>query len=84
MWRSLKYGEKVSVGDTLRYRSNSNGLLPKEETYVVLRVDQHYFEIIRAEDRDPAAEPPDRKVVRYIDIGYNVLLDRWTKALEPQ
>lgn len=82
MWKSLKYGEKVSVGDTLRYRSNSNSLLSQDVTYVVLRIDQHHFEIVRAADRDDAGEPPERKVVRYIDIGYNMHLDRWTVAHE--
>jgi hypothetical protein len=81
MWKALNYGEKVSMGDTLRYRSNSNSLLPENHTYLVLRTDQHYFEIIRKTfDIDPA-EPPDRKVVRYIDIGYNVVLERWAEPL---
>jgi len=27
-------------------------------------------------------EPPPRKAVRYIDIGYNVQLERWSESLE--
>lgn len=84
MWKSLKYGEKVSTGDTLRFRSNSNSLLSQDETYLVLRIDQHYFEIVRRVGNDQTAGSPDRKVVRYIDIGYNVLLERWATPQEAQ
>jgi len=44
MWKPLNYGEQVSVGDTLRYRANSNNILPPDESYLVIRIDQHYFE----------------------------------------
>ena len=79
MWKSLKHGEPVSTGDTLRYQSNSNSLLPKDEVYLVIRTDQHYFEIIPKSANDNTTEPPRRKVVRYLDIGYNVLVERWSE-----
>lgn len=79
MWIPLKHGESVSVGDTLRYQSNSNSLLPKDEVYLVVRIDQHYFEIIQKISNENALEPPRRKVVRYLDIGYNILVERWSE-----
>jgi len=81
MWKTLKQGEKVSLGDTLRYQSTSNNLLQKDEQYLVVRIDQHYFEIIHKSSDENTIEPPRRKVVRYLDIGYNVLVERW---FEPQ
>jgi len=78
MWKTLNYGEKVTVGDTLRYRSNSNSLLPENETFVVARTDQHYFEIIQKTENTNGSGPPHRRVVRYMDIGYNVALERWS------
>ena len=77
MWKILNYGEKVSAGDTLRYRANSNSLLSADKTYLVTRSDQHYFEMIEKTDDNNASEPPPRKAVRYMDIGYNILLERW-------
>lgn len=76
MWKLLNHGEMVSVGETLRFRSNSNSLLPEDQTYLVVRTDQHYFEIIEKKERRNIDESPRRKVVRYIDIGYNVVLER--------
>lgn len=77
MWKSLNYGEKVSTGDRLRYQPNSNSLVPVDQTYIVVRTDQHYFEIIPKTENVNAANPPDRKIVRHMDIGYNVKLERW-------
>jgi len=79
MWKSLKHGELVSTGDTLRYQSNSKSLLPKDEVYLVIRTDQHYFEIIQKSTNENITESPRRKVVRYLDIGYNLLVERWSE-----
>jgi hypothetical protein len=65
---NLNHGENVSVGDTLRYQSGSNN--------------QHYFEIIQKTSNENGIDPPRRKVVRYLDIGYNVLVERWSEAKE--
>jgi len=67
MWKSLKHGELVSTGDTLRYQSNSNNLLPKDEVYLVIRTDQHYFEIIQKSTNENTTDPPRRKVVRSLN-----------------
>lgn len=80
MWTTLNYGEKVSAGDTLRYRFSSNNP-PQDETYVVFKTDQHYFEIVRKTDSDRGGELV-RKIVRLIDIGYNILLERWIVPME--
>ena len=78
MWKALNHGEMVSVGDTLRYRSNSNNQPLEGETYLVVKSDQHYFEIIKERDDSDVPEPPRRKAVRYLDVGYNVLIERWS------
>jgi len=82
MWKTLHHGEKVSIGDTLRYLLASNNLLPKDEQYLVVRIDQHYFEIVHKLSDENTIEPPRRKVVRYLDIGYNVLVERWSEQQE--
>ena len=82
MWKALHYGEQVSAGDTIRYRFSSNHLPPQDETYIVFKTDQHYFEIVRKADCEGPLESLSRKIVRLIDIGYNILLDRWIVAKE--
>jgi hypothetical protein len=82
MWKTLNHGENVSIGDTLRYQSGSNNLVPAEKLYLVVKTDQHYFEIIQKTSNENGIEPPRRKVVRYLDIGYNVLVERWSEAKE--
>jgi len=77
MWKLLDHEEKVTVGDVLRYRSNSNSSLPEAKNYIVAKTDQHHFEIVEETGRESASEPPRHKAVRYTDIGYNVFLERW-------
>ena len=77
MWKSVNNGEQVSVGDFVRHQSRSNGQPPEEEKFLVVRTDQHYFEIVQAAGHAVELEPPRRKVIRYIDVGYNVRLERW-------
>ena len=79
MWTTLNHGENVSVGDTLRYQSKSNSLLPEGEQYLVTRIDHHYFEVIQKNASANTTEPPRHKVVRYLDIGYNVFIERWSE-----
>jgi hypothetical protein len=81
MWKALNHGDSVFVGNNIRYRSKSNQ--PHEgEIYIVVKTDQHYFEIVKKADQDDVSEPPPRKVVRLIDVGYNVLLERWSEPQE--
>lgn len=82
MWKALNQTDKISVGETIRYLSRTSGLPLKGEVYLVVKTEQHYFEItIKTDDRD-GSEPLQRKVVRLMDVGYNVLLERWSE-LEP-
>jgi len=77
MWKTLNHGENVSMGDTLRYGAHSNSLVSKDELYIVVKIEQHYFEIIPKIPHENTTEPR-RKVVRYLDIGYNLLVERWS------
>ena len=77
MWNFLNNGEPVFVGDTIRYRLRSNSQPLAHEQFVVVKIEQHYFEIIRKSDDPDESESLGRKVVRFIDIGYNILLERW-------
>jgi hypothetical protein len=81
MWKALNHGDAVSVGDKIRYRSKSNQPL-EGEIYLVVKTDQHYFEIINTADQFDLSELPARKVVRLIDVGYNILFERWSELLE--
>ncbi len=76
MWQALNPGDRVSEGDFLRYRSISNQLV-ESEVYLVAKTDQHYFEVVKKADCDGGYSLPPRKLVRYIDIGYNIRLERW-------
>ena len=79
MWKALNHGDKVSVEDTIRFRSKSNNQPFEGQIYLVVKTDQHYFEIVRKSDICDGAEPPHRKAVRLIDVGYNVQLERWSE-----
>jgi hypothetical protein len=81
MWKALNHGETVSVGDKIRYRSKSNQPL-EGEVYAVVKTDQHYFEIVKTADQFDLSEEPPRKLVRLIDVGYNILLERWSEPQE--
>ncbi|HTI92592.1 MAG TPA: hypothetical protein VL727_18480 [Puia sp.] len=77
MWKALNHGDKVSPGDTLRYRSRSDNSTLAGDVYVVVRIDQHHFEL---KNKDVAPDAPELariKAVRYLDVGYNVLPERW-------
>ena len=80
MWHALNHGDSVFVGDHIRYRSKSNQPL-EGETYLIVKTDQHYFEIVKKTDQEDGSEPPPRKVVRMIDVGYNILFERWSEPI---
>jgi hypothetical protein len=79
MWKNFKAGEAITAGDMIRYLKN-DGLSSGSEVYEVVKVEQHYFEIRLQDSDDAVLEPTRRKVIRYIDIGYNVQLQRWNEA----
>ena len=78
MWKSLHPGEKVHAGDTIRYRSGSPNLTSSfNKIYNVVKTDLHYFEIeTRIDKRD--TNEPDRKVIKYMDVGYHINLEVWS------
>lgn len=78
MWRRLQQDDGVFVGDTIRFCSGSQVKPLHDEVYRVVKTDQHYFEIIRKIEISLSPESFQRKIVRFIDIGYNILLERWT------
>jgi len=77
MWKTLKAGETVTAGDTIRYLTNSYGQTSAQEIYKVVKVEQHYFEICLQGADDAVPESTRRKAIRFLDIGYNVQLQRW-------
>ena len=79
MWKALNHEDKVSVGDTIRFLSKSNSLPLQNEIYLVAKTDQHHFEIIKKADNSGESEPPRRLAIRLIDVGYNILLERWSE-----
>lgn len=81
MWKSLHPGAKVLKGDTIRYKPDSSNLSSsKEKIYEVVKVDLHYFEIALKPDRENNEEP-DRKIIKYMDIGYHIGLEVWSDQL---
>jgi hypothetical protein len=76
MWKSLRPGDDVHTGDTIRYLPDAPTLgSSRGEVYDVVRIDQHHFEIVARADK--LQDEPQRKVVRYMDIGYNIILEKW-------
>jgi hypothetical protein len=78
MWKSLSPGDKVRIGDSIRYLSGSTHLTPFQDMiFEVVKTDLHYFEIVVREALKGSGEP-ERKIVKYTDIGYHISLEIWT------
>jgi len=78
MWKAILPGEKVAVGDTIRYRPSASNLSFPGKIYQVVKTDQHYFEIATKPGTENA-DYPERKIIKYIDIGYNLGLEVWSE-----
>jgi len=84
MWQSLNSGDKVLPGDTIRYRTGSPDLTSsRDKIYEVVKTDFHYFEIVTRQDNAGSNEP-ERKFIKYMDVGYHISLERWTGTLPYQ
>ena len=78
MWKSLNPGEKVHAGDTIRYRTSVTNLTSSlNKIFDVVKADLHYFEVEARADKVGSNEP-DRKVVKYMDVGYHISLEIWS------
>ena len=80
MWKLMLPGEKVSLGDTVRFQPSINSSLYKEKVYQVFKTEQHYFEIVVKVENDNFIENPVRRIVRYMDIGYHIGMEVWTES----
>jgi hypothetical protein len=77
MWKSLNPGDKVRTGDSIRYLSGSARLTPFQDMiFDVVKTDLHYFEVVVREAIKGSGEP-ERKFVKYTDIGYHIRLEIW-------
>ncbi|MBO9204940.1 MULTISPECIES: hypothetical protein [Niastella] len=74
MWKIIKPGARVSLGDTVRFLPSSNS----SKIYQVFKIEQHYFEIIVKLTNDNCMENPVRRIIRYMDIGYHIGMEVWT------
>jgi hypothetical protein len=76
MWKPLNSGDEVLPGDTIRYLPGGPDLSSlKDNIYEVVKIDQHYFEIVARVEK--SQDDPHRKVIKYMDIGYNISLEKW-------
>ena len=79
MWKTLLQGQKVATGDTIRYRPSSANLSSKEIVYQVVKTELHYFEVVVKSDKENAEGHADRKVIKYMDIGYHLGVEIWAE-----
>jgi len=80
MWKSLKPGEQVQPGDIVRHTSSQARSAFGEHTYEVVKTDMHYFEIAEKPSEVDSREP-ERRIIRYSDIGYHLVLEIWDKLM---
>jgi hypothetical protein len=80
MWKIIQPGEKVVLGDTVRFLPSINSSLSKEKIYQVFKTEQHYFEIVVKVENDNFIENPVRRIVRYMDIGYHIGMEVWRES----
>jgi hypothetical protein len=80
MWKIIQPGEKVTLGDTVRFLPSISSALYKEKIYQVFKTEQHYFEIVVKVENDNLMENPVRRIVRYMDIGYHIGMEVWTES----
>ena len=81
MWKTLHPGERVAPGDTVRYQPSPSNLSYSDKIYQVVKSELHYFEVIVKPGKENAGEHPDRKIIKYIDIGYHLGLEVWSEPV---
>ncbi len=65
----------VSLGDLIRHITPLAVTAFGEKAYEVVRTELHYFEVMMRSAK-PEQES-ERKIIRYIDIGYHLGLEVW-------
>lgn len=78
MWKTITPGEKLAPGDTIRYQPSSSGSFYRDKIYEVVKAEVHYCEVVARRDSDEPGDSTDRKVIKYMDIGYNIALELWS------
>jgi hypothetical protein len=80
MWKPLTSAQTVHPGDKIRY-VGVQSLMNTDTYFKVIKTDSHYFEILP--DPQSANIPPDelsrKKIVKYFDIGHNIVLEVWNE-----
>ena len=77
MWKSLEPGDRVEPGDIIRHTSPLSKTAFGDTDYEVVKADLHYFEIAQKAKGKTESPPSERKIIKYIDIGYHFLVEVW-------
>jgi len=80
MWKSLKPGDRVTIGDTIRHISSLSKSTFGERPYEVVKSELHYFEVMQKSETNEQ-EAPERRIIKYIDIGYHLLVEVWLEHI---
>jgi hypothetical protein len=82
MWKPLSAVDEVTPGDLVRYM-HAELILQKvaeDSLFEVVKAERHYFEIIPKTENERLMAGtgfPERKIIKYIDLGYYVSLEIW-------
>jgi hypothetical protein len=81
MWKPLSAVDEVTPGDLVRYM-HAELILQKvaeDSLFEVVKAERHYFEIIPKTENERLMQgnQAERKIIKYIDLGYYVSLEIW-------
>jgi hypothetical protein len=86
MWKPLSAVDEVTPGDLVRYMHAELILqkVPEDSLYEVVKAERHYFEIIpkKENERLLVSGSSERKIIKYIDLGYYVSLEVWKASFK--
>jgi len=80
MWKPINPGDQVTLGDTVRYQPSYYNSSFREKVYQVVKTEQHYFEISVKPDEEEIMESSVRRIIKYVDIGYNLGVEIWLES----
>jgi hypothetical protein len=80
MWKPLTPAQTVQPGDRIRY-VGVQSLVNQDTLFKVVKTDSHYFEILPDPQHAdvPSQDLARKKIVRYFDIGHNIVLEVWNE-----